>query len=174
MEGFILGVASSLVAALLTVGAGWLTSKRMRHWPLAVLSVTTGLGICRSYARQSQANLDLGADLAKARWVKVLTGRGTNSPETASALCGRKPAAAWSQSRSSCPIHTSRLAPTSPTARPRSASTTLAMKQGSSRSRSSRISGTSPPSPAGGPMWNYAYTTCPTSAVSSLPTRWPT
>lgn len=76
MEGFILGVASSLVAALLTVGAGWLTSKRMRHWPLAVLSVMTGLGICRSYARQSQANLDLGADLAKARWVKVLTGRG--------------------------------------------------------------------------------------------------
>ena len=76
MSGFILGVLSSLVAALLTVAAGWLSSKRMRHWPLAVLSAMTGLGIRRSYARQSQANLDLGADLAKARWVKVLTGRG--------------------------------------------------------------------------------------------------
>ena len=76
MGGFILGVASSLVAALLTVAAGWLISKRMRHWPLAILSAMTGLGIRRSYARQSQANLDLGADLAKARWVKVLAGRG--------------------------------------------------------------------------------------------------
>lgn len=76
MSGFILGVLSSLVAALLTVAAGWLTSKRVRHWPLAILSAMTGLGIRRSYARQSLANLELGADLAKARWVKVLAGRG--------------------------------------------------------------------------------------------------
>lgn len=76
MGGFILGVVSSLVAAFLTVAVGWLTSKRLRHWPLIILSAMTGLGIRRSYTRQSQANLDLGADLAKARWVKVLTGRG--------------------------------------------------------------------------------------------------
>lgn len=76
MGGFVLGVASSLVAALLIVAAGWITSKRMRHWPLAILSTMTGLGIRRSYRRQSLANLDLGADLAQARWVQVLAGRG--------------------------------------------------------------------------------------------------
>jgi hypothetical protein len=76
MSGFLLGVLSSLVAALLIVAVGWLSSKRMRYWPLAILSAMTGLGILRSYPMQSQANLDLGADLATARWVKVLTGRG--------------------------------------------------------------------------------------------------
>jgi hypothetical protein len=76
MGGFVLGVVSSLVAGLLMVAAGWITSKRMRHWPLAILSTMTGLGIRRSYRRQSLANLGLGADLAQARWVKVLAGRG--------------------------------------------------------------------------------------------------
>lgn len=76
MGGFTLGVASSLVAALLTLSAGWLASKRMRHWPLLILSAMTGLGIRRSYTAQRLANLDLAADLAEARWVKVLAGRG--------------------------------------------------------------------------------------------------
>jgi hypothetical protein len=76
MIGFLLGVVSSLAAAALTVAGGWLASQRVRHWPLVVLSATTGLGIRRSYAKQSLANLDLGADLAKARWVWVLAGRG--------------------------------------------------------------------------------------------------
>ena len=49
----------------------------------------------RSYARQSQANLDLGADLAKARWVKVLTGRGNELTRDSFRLLWReKPAAA--------------------------------------------------------------------------------
>jgi hypothetical protein len=43
--------------------AGWIASKRMRHWPVVLLSKLTGLGIWRSYARQSLANLDLGTDL---------------------------------------------------------------------------------------------------------------
>lgn len=76
MIGFVLGIVSSLAATALTVVAGWLGSKRMRHWPVAALSKITGLGIQRSYPQQKLANLDLSHDLAAARWVKVLTGRG--------------------------------------------------------------------------------------------------
>jgi hypothetical protein len=76
MSGFILGIVSSLAATALTVTAGWLTSRRMRHWPLIILSAMTGLGIRRSYPKQSLANIDLGGDLAKARWIRVLAGRG--------------------------------------------------------------------------------------------------
>jgi hypothetical protein len=76
MGGFVLGIVSSLAATALTVGAGWLASKRMRHWPLVILSAMTGLGIRRSYPRQSLANLDLSTDLARARWVWVMAGRG--------------------------------------------------------------------------------------------------
>jgi hypothetical protein len=76
MGGFILGIASSLMAALLTVTAGWVASRRMRNWPLVILSAMTGLGIRRSYPAQRRANLDLAPDLAAARWVKVMTGRG--------------------------------------------------------------------------------------------------
>jgi hypothetical protein len=76
MSRFMLGIVSSLAATALTVLAGWIASKRMRHWPVVLLSKLTGLGIWRSYARQSLANLDLGADLADARWVKVMAGRG--------------------------------------------------------------------------------------------------
>jgi hypothetical protein len=74
--GFVLGIASSLAATVLTIAIGWLGSKRMRHWPVAALSKVTGLGIQRSYPQQKLANLDLSHDLAAARWVKVLTGRG--------------------------------------------------------------------------------------------------
>jgi hypothetical protein len=76
MAGFILGIVSSLAATVLTVTAGWFGSSRMRHWLVAVLSRLTGLGIQRSYRQQKLANLDLGPDLAVARWVKVLAGRG--------------------------------------------------------------------------------------------------
>ncbi|MBV9384307.1 MAG: hypothetical protein JO242_27045 [Streptosporangiaceae bacterium] len=76
MAGFVLGVVSSLAATALTVVVGWIGSKRMRHWPVAALSKVTGLGILRSYPQQKLANLDLSTDLASARWVKVLTGRG--------------------------------------------------------------------------------------------------
>src|ERR1035438_1369250 len=76
MGGFIVGMASSLVAALLTVAAGWAASRRMRNWPLIILSAMTGLGARRSYPAQRLANLDLAADLAAARWVKVMAGRG--------------------------------------------------------------------------------------------------
>jgi hypothetical protein len=76
MVGFVLGIVSSLAATALTVVAGWLGFKRMRHWPVAALSKVTGLGIRRAYPQQKLANLDMSHDLAAARWVKVLTGRG--------------------------------------------------------------------------------------------------
>lgn len=76
MTGFVLGIVSSLAATVLTVATGWFSSRRMRHWPVAALSRLTGFGIQRIYPQQKLANLDLSADLAHARWVKVLTGRG--------------------------------------------------------------------------------------------------
>jgi len=76
MAGFILGVVSSLAATALTVTAGWLGSSRMQHLPMLLLSRITGLGIQRIYSQQKTANAYLGADLASARWVRVLAGRG--------------------------------------------------------------------------------------------------
>ncbi|MEV4294271.1 hypothetical protein [Microbispora rosea] len=76
MNEFLLGVGSSLVATALTVLGGWLSIKRLRRWPIAMLSRLTGLGIVRLYSYQKQANSDLGDDLADARWVKVFAGRG--------------------------------------------------------------------------------------------------
>lgn len=76
MIGFVLGIVGSLAATAITVAAGWLGSKRMRHWLVAALSKVTGLGIQRTYPQQKLANVDLSHDLARARWVKVLTGRG--------------------------------------------------------------------------------------------------
>jgi hypothetical protein len=76
MTGFVIGVLSSLAATVLTLTAGWFRSSRMRQWSVRMLSMMTGLGIHRSTVPQRIANLDLAADLAKARWVKVLTGRG--------------------------------------------------------------------------------------------------
>ena len=76
MTGFVIGVLSSLAATVLTLSAGWLRSSRMRQWSVRLLSRMTGLGIHRSSVPQHVANQNLAADLAKARWVKVLTGRG--------------------------------------------------------------------------------------------------
>lgn len=76
MGGFVLGVLSSVAATVLTVGVSWLASKRLRQLAIRALSWLTGVGIERSYEQQRLANADLGADLERARWVRVLTGRG--------------------------------------------------------------------------------------------------
>lgn len=76
MTGFVIGVLSSLAATILTVLVGWLSSRRMRQWAVAALSKLTGLGIQRPSAPQQIANMNLSHDLARARWVKVLAGRG--------------------------------------------------------------------------------------------------
>jgi hypothetical protein len=76
VNGFIIGVLSSLAATTVTVVAGWLTSRQIRRWLVLMLSRLTGLGIKRYYRRQRDANVDLHKDLNRARWVKVLAGRG--------------------------------------------------------------------------------------------------
>ncbi|MFI6322726.1 hypothetical protein ACIBG8_34660 [Nonomuraea sp. NPDC050556] len=76
MQELIIGVVSSLIATALTVGAGWLGVAWPRRLLVKLLSRLLGLGIARSYATQSAANADLGADLRAARWIRVLTGRG--------------------------------------------------------------------------------------------------
>src|ERR1035438_8154841 len=91
MGGFILGIASSLVAALLTVAAGWAASRRMRNWPLIILSAMTGLGARRSYPAQRLANLDLAADLAAAGGGRVRPGGANDPPGDTSPRMGREP-----------------------------------------------------------------------------------
>ncbi|GII62305.1 hypothetical protein Skr01_23900 [Sphaerisporangium krabiense] len=76
MEEFVIGVVSSLVASMIAIMGGIALSPRMRSWPTLLLSRFTGLGICRIYQRQRVATEDLAAELSKARWVRVLTGRG--------------------------------------------------------------------------------------------------
>jgi hypothetical protein len=76
VNGFLIGVLSSLAATVFTVVGGWIASKRVRRWPVVMLSRLTGLGIERFYRRQQDANVDLDEDLGRARWVKVLAGRG--------------------------------------------------------------------------------------------------
>ncbi|MEV6986157.1 hypothetical protein AB0M95_33530 [Sphaerisporangium sp. NPDC051017] len=76
MGTFVLGVLSSILATALTVAGGWVVSPWARQLPVVLLSRLTGLGVRRVYARQKLANLDLPAELARARWVKVLAGRG--------------------------------------------------------------------------------------------------
>ncbi|MBB2911247.1 hypothetical protein FHS43_002512 [Streptosporangium becharense] len=76
MDAFVLGVVSSLLATALTVAGGWLFSMRSRQWPVALLSRLTGLGVRRVFARQHLASSELAVELARARWVRVLAGRG--------------------------------------------------------------------------------------------------
>lgn len=76
MSTFLLGVISSLAASMLTVATAWAVSARAHRWALVLLSRSTGLGIWRVYRRQRLANLDIGKDLRRARWIWVLTGRG--------------------------------------------------------------------------------------------------
>lgn len=76
MEPFVSGVASSLAASALVFVAVRLVSVRARDWLTAVVSRWTGLGIRRVYLRQQDAEADVARDLRRARWVKVLAGRG--------------------------------------------------------------------------------------------------
>ena len=46
------------------------------QWATVLLSRFTGLGIQRIYKRQKSANLSIPTELSRARWVKVLAGRG--------------------------------------------------------------------------------------------------
>lgn len=76
MGEFVVGVVSSLVAAALAAVGGMTLSPRARSWPTLLLSRLTGLGISRLHPRQRVAAADLTAELGKARWIRVLAGRG--------------------------------------------------------------------------------------------------
>ncbi|GAA3178470.1 hypothetical protein [Nonomuraea roseoviolacea] len=76
MEEFVIGVVSSLAAAGLAVVGGMVLPRRVRSWPTLLLSRATGLGVSRVHPRQRVAAADLKAALGKARWVRVLAGRG--------------------------------------------------------------------------------------------------
>ncbi|MFE1168270.1 hypothetical protein [Nocardiopsis sp. NPDC058789] len=76
MTAFLLGVLSSLLATALVFVGGWLRTGRPRWWLLGLLSRLTGTGITRLYRHQGSSEVDLAQDLARARWVKVLVGRG--------------------------------------------------------------------------------------------------
>ncbi len=76
MTAFLLGVISSLLATALVFVAERLRSGRPRWWLVGLLSRLTGTGITRVYRQQRTAEADLARDLVRARWVKVLAGRG--------------------------------------------------------------------------------------------------
>ncbi|MEV5410429.1 hypothetical protein AB0K60_16510 [Thermopolyspora sp. NPDC052614] len=76
MDEILLGVVSSILASALAVAGSWVFSTHIRRWPLALLSRLTGLGIRRVLPHQHMAAPHLAADLARARWVRVLAGRG--------------------------------------------------------------------------------------------------
>ena len=76
MEAFVLGVTSSVLATALTVIGSWIGSERSRTWMLGFLARFTGLGVWRVAPRQHLVTQQLKVDLAQARWVRVLAGRG--------------------------------------------------------------------------------------------------
>lgn len=76
MTAFLLGVLSSLLATMILVTAGWLRSSRPRWWLVGLLARLTGTGLVRMYREQRSAEQDMARDLARATWVKVLSGRG--------------------------------------------------------------------------------------------------
>lgn len=76
MEAFALGVVSSLAASALIVVLGWFGPRKVKRYTVRVLSRVTGVGLRHTYPTQKAANMDLLSELHKARWAKVLVGRG--------------------------------------------------------------------------------------------------
>lgn len=76
MREFILGIITSLTSSAIILGVGWLASRTLRQWLVVALARITGVGVVRLYRTQQEANRDLAGDLANARWVRVLAGRG--------------------------------------------------------------------------------------------------
>ncbi|MGW7351581.1 hypothetical protein [Streptomyces sp. NPDC054784] len=76
MSAFLLGVLSSLAATGIVLGFGVLRGSRPLWWLAAACSRLTGTGLGRVYRDQSSAERNIARDLAQARWIKVLAGRG--------------------------------------------------------------------------------------------------
>ncbi|MCB5163558.1 hypothetical protein LG634_01670 [Streptomyces bambusae] len=76
MTEFLLGILGSLAASAILLVLGLLRGARPLWWLLATCSRYTGTGLGRVYRHQSSSERDLARDLRRARWVKVLAGRG--------------------------------------------------------------------------------------------------
>jgi len=73
---FMLGVTSSLAATAVTVGLGGLLSRRLRRWLLAAVARLSGLGVLRVHRHQDDARAELSGEIRRARWLRVMVGRG--------------------------------------------------------------------------------------------------
>ncbi|CAM5608858.1 hypothetical protein SAVIM338S_05574 [Streptomyces avidinii] len=76
MTDFLLGILGSLVASAILLVLGLLRGARPVWWLVTACSRYTGTGLGRVYRHQSSAEQDLARDLRRARWIKVLAGRG--------------------------------------------------------------------------------------------------
>ncbi|MGW7514508.1 hypothetical protein ACWGJ2_02810 [Streptomyces sp. NPDC054796] len=76
MTAFLFGILSSLAASAILFVFGLLRGSRPLWWLVAVCSWCTGTGLARVYPHQSSAERDIARDLGRARWIKVLAGRG--------------------------------------------------------------------------------------------------
>ncbi|MEY9841176.1 hypothetical protein [Streptacidiphilus sp. EB103A] len=76
MTAFLFGILSSLAASVIALALGLLRGSRPLWWLVTVCSWCTGTGLRRVYRRQSSAEQDIARDLSRARWIKVLAGRG--------------------------------------------------------------------------------------------------
>lgn len=76
MTAFLLGVLSSLVASGVVLVLGVLRGSRPLWWFVALGSWCTGTGLGRVYRHQASAEKDIARELERARWIKVLAGRG--------------------------------------------------------------------------------------------------
>ncbi|MFE7033743.1 hypothetical protein ACFU9Y_25845 [Streptomyces sp. NPDC057621] len=76
MNAFLLGILSSLITSALLLALSLLRASRPLWWLTAACSWFTGTGLRRVYRRQAAAEQNMGPDLARARWVKVMAGRG--------------------------------------------------------------------------------------------------
>jgi len=76
MTAFLFGILSSLAASVIALTLGLLRGSRPLWWLVTVCSWRTGIGLRRVYRRQSSAEQDIARDLSRARWIKVLAGRG--------------------------------------------------------------------------------------------------
>ncbi|MEU7041761.1 hypothetical protein AB0A77_11990 [Streptomyces varsoviensis] len=76
MSAFLLGIVSSLAASAIVLVLGLLRGSRPLWWLVTACSWLSGTGISRVYRHQSSAERDIAHDLGRARWIKVLAGRG--------------------------------------------------------------------------------------------------
>ncbi|MBP2405657.1 hypothetical protein [Streptomyces syringium] len=76
MTDFLFGILSSLAASIIVLVLGLLRGSRPLWWLIAACSWCTGTGLGRVYRHQSATEQDISRDLSRARWIKVLAGRG--------------------------------------------------------------------------------------------------